>query len=179
MATRILRDETGAQLFCGCGMPAEVGAEGLPLCLPCASRCLLCPHLLQRADAIPFGDAGFAHTLCVLVFAVECPRFLEGRDGAVESDRAVATPQRGHASTSQPGAGCMGKASRKTKDLMRAKGFVPMTEATQLSGHSPSTLYDWIRDGKVEGQRSGKFHFVRLTDLKRACPQIERGPEAA
>lgn len=41
----------------------------------------------------------------------------------------------------------------KQADLLRARGYWPAAEVAARCGLDPSTIYLWLREGKVEGLR--------------------------
>jgi hypothetical protein len=142
---------------------------------------VLCPYRVDRfEDALPFGGAGLAHTLCALGFD---PRYLEGAVAAVESVVAVACVAQVNKSTRPHTGQHMSICSSRLKEIMRQEGFIPVIDAARLTGHATSTLYERIRRGTLKGRKSGHFHFVELASLEAIYPQIKapsgEGTEAA
>jgi excisionase family DNA binding protein len=62
----------------------------------------------------------------------------------------------------------------KQADIMRARGFIRVTEAARIIGITPKTVYDWVSDGKVEGAQLGSAHYVSVASLVQKL-----GPDAA
>jgi len=53
----------------------------------------------------------------------------------------------------------------KLHDMMAARGFLSAREVAKRCGHSPSTVYRWVDDGTVEGERVGSQRFVKLSSV--------------
>lgn len=159
---------------CACGHGADILAGPVPLCEGCAAVCVLCPYRVDRfEDALPFGGAGLAHTICALSFD---PRILEGAVAAVESVVAVACVPQVNKSTRSPTGQHMSICSRRLKEIMRQEGFISVVEAAKLTGHATGTLYERIKRGTLKGRRSGLFHFVEIASLEAEYPQIKVPP---
>jgi len=158
---------------CGlCPEPAFYLRAGLPRCPACLYRCGICSETTPHDDRLPLPGGGpqdYAHLLCALVMAI-VPEFLES---AVLSDASFPTAAaRARARASERTIGDqVPKPSDKLIQLMRTRGYIPTAEAMSLTGHSSSTLYEWVAQGKLKATRSGLFHFVELASLEACCPQ--------
>ncbi len=155
-----------------CPEPAFYLREGLPRCPTCLYRCGVCGEATPHDDRLPLPGGcpqDFAHAFCALVTAM-IPEFLES---SLSSDASFPPGDvRARARASERSKGDqVPKPSDELIQLMRTRGYIPTAEAMTLTGHSSSTLYEWVARGKLKATRSGLFHFVELASLEACCPQ--------
>lgn len=60
------------------------------------------------------------------------------------------------------------------EEVMRKAGFLPVQLAAQLACVHSATIYRLIDEGKVEGQRIGRFRFVHASQLASRYPDPVR-----
>ncbi len=51
-------------------------------------------------------------------------------------------------------------------ELLREKGWVPATEAADLLGCHPTSIYKYIKLGKVVSTKVGGSHFVTIASIR-------------
>jgi hypothetical protein len=169
--------------FCRkCDAPAFalVGVFEEPQCDGCRAICTLCELVTPEDDRLPWGQYGaFAHTECALRFQrALIPQNLEVAYSAEENFPTVS--ERASARTLARRLHDIGdviempKPSPRLIEVWRAKGFIPSSEAVERSGHSLTTIYEWIELRLLKAERSGIFHFVEEKSLEECCPQTRR-----
>ncbi len=50
-------------------------------------------------------------------------------------------------------------------EKLRAEGYVPAREASELAGVDIATVYRWADDGKVDGLQMGRHRYVLYASL--------------
>jgi hypothetical protein len=143
--------------------------------------CTLCEQITPEEDRLPWGSLGaVVHAACALQFdATQLPRVpqnLETTLAAEETLLAISARARARsrAHPTPEGEIAMPKPSERLVKAMRQKGFIPSMEAVERSGHSLTTIYEWIESKRLKAERSGLFHFVEEASLNRVCPQTRR-----
>jgi transposase-like protein len=63
----------------------------------------------------------------------------------------------------------MGRPGDAWLEMMRARGRVCLSEASQRTGIAQSTLRAWVRDGKLAAKKVGGILFVEVGSLDQAA----------
>jgi hypothetical protein len=167
------------QGFCPCGMPGDLLSGQTPVCHGCAAKCSMCTEPLTPDDSVPLSG-GMAHVECALV--AERLRRRRNLEGPVGTDNSVPTNQCVSERVNQRETP-MPRPTEQVMKKMAEHGFIFLVDAARLSGHPPTTLYDWVAAKKLKGMRAGVFHFVELASLRKCAPIVAvaapREPEAA
>jgi hypothetical protein len=162
-----------------CEKPATRSlSDGMVLCEEHFFVCYLCDGAAPEDDRLPFGD-GVAHAECAIRISCQAPsQFLES---AAAGDTFLTSEVSAHALTrsDRQGPHPVPKANQKLLSTMASDGFIPVPEVERLTGHSHSTLYTWIAEGRLRAKRAGLYHFVEKASLEECCPWAFQPRKAA